>query len=663
MAGQVVQAGARFAGGLGGLLTGQKPLVSPERAAEMGGAVTSAIDKPFGKSLGAVGQLVGSPDLAQGVQSPAYQNEASNRIMQAISQYGNQGAEVIAQKTGLPLEDVQNMMGTMSIPAGIGVGKVLGAAGRGISDVKAQLGQQFAERRVKPVQPTEAVAQPYQSGGAAAVAHENAVKAALAEAAPELRAELGNKQPQEFTPQELKALEIHNKFAQVDPDFVPTEGQALQDVAKLSDEYNTKAKPGNEALRAKFEQRDPMLIKGFNNIKEQFAPDHSGVKQEGKANNILEEVKTNNVDVDNRNIKNAYEALNNTNGEFVVDMQVAAKDALEKIAKSKRTNRIPKEMRDTLEAYASGEYTGNAIDFENLRTDTASDIRKAQKAGDGAQEHVLSTIRNSFEDLPMKGEEAIAFKEKADIARTLFKRQKDLLNPEKPTYNKLYAMAYEDNRTPAEILLGNVPHPGANKFFENFVTGSKTTPADLSRMLELVGKDSPAHQELIAGLVDHLKQKAGVIDDKGNVSQKALRKELNNIGSRLDLIAGPEIANRLRNIGDVAELSEHVRNQGGGSANVSQTAITSEREAAQKAIKEAAFGLGEAALNFKTGGVSGIVSPVFKSMFEAKKLKAAAEAEALAQQNKLQQITSRTAGINKQPTRIDLRNMAPGQPD
>jgi hypothetical protein len=495
-----------------------------------------------------------------------------------------------------------------------------------------------------------------QSGGAAAVAQENAVKAALSEATPELRASLGDKLPQEFTPQELKALEIHNKFAKVDPDFVPTEGQALQDIAKLSDEYNQKAQPGNEALRAKFEQRDPMLIKGFNNIKEQFAPEHSGIKLEGKANNILEEVKTNRVDVDTANIKKAYGELQSEDGKFAVDMKQASENALAKIEAEDRLDKLPKTIKDKLEKYINGA-EGNLNKFENLRSDVASEQRLANRQGDGTASHVLGLVRDALEELPMKGDQALAFKEKADIARSLFAQQKGLLDPKKPTYNKLYAMAYEDNRTPAEILMGNVPHPAANKFFDNFVAGSKSTPADLSRMIELVGKDSPAHQELIAGLVDYIKQKAGVIDDKGNVNQIALRKELNKLDGRLDIVAGPEVANKLRNIGEVAELSEHVKNRSGGNANVSQTAITSEREAAQKAVKDVAMGATKAALNIKTGGASGIVESVLSPIFEAKKAKKAAEAASLAQQEKLQQSISRSAGISK-PTRIELRGMA-----
>jgi len=624
--------------GYGGLrLAGR----TPKQAAETAYGTAGLIANPFGKLTGTE-------------QSPNYQQSQFTAPLRQLGAFTKEKAEQLGQAYNQAPEDIEfamqaGMLGAPKIVSG------LTKVGNVVQDVRGQMAQQLAAKQAGQTAPPPINPQ-FQSGGAAAVAHTNAVRSALSEARPDLQATLANKNPLEITPQELKAIEIHNKFAKVDPEFVPTEGQALQDVAKLSDEYNKNSKPGYEDLRAKFIQRDPMLIKGFNNVKEEFAPSHSGVGLQGKANNILEDIKTNHVDVDNLNIRNAYDALNDLNGNFAVDMQQAAKNALARVEAMKRTNRIPKELKETLDAYAKGEYEGSGIDFENIRTDTASDIRKAQKASDGTQVRILNLIRDSFEELPMKGENAIQFNEKANIARSLFKNQKDLLNPESPKYNKAYAMAFEDNRTPTERL--TIAHPASEKFFESFVTGNKASPADLSRMLELVGKDSPTHHELIAGITDHLKQKAGVIDDKGNISQAALRRELTKLGPRLDLIAGPEVANRLRNIGDVAELSEHVRNKAGGSANVSQTAKTSEREAA----KEVVGGLAETGLSLATGGKSGIVAAALKPMFKARQERLASEAAEKAQQEAVNRMVSPTAGINTQTPRIELNNMLPNRP-
>jgi len=548
--------------------------------------------------------------------------------------------------------------------AGPAVSQATRGAGQALQDISAGAGsvakqlqdqlasrqsirQAMAERPAAPVAPVAPGAPSMTSGGAAAVAPENSVRAALAEATPELQANLANKTS--YTPQDLQALEIHNKFRKIDPDFVPTQGQARQDVALLSDEYNQKALPGNEDLRAKFEQRDPFLIKGFNNVKENYAPSHSGVGQEGKANNILEDIKTNHVDVDTANIKNAYKALESEDGKFPIDSKTFANNALIKLNEYADIDFLPQVFKNKLDKYLSGEKDINLNEFENLRTQSA---RAMRSSSDGNEIHALSLFRNALEELPMTGENAIKYKDLADTARTLFRTQKELLTPPtknapNPKYNKAYAAAAADTRTPDEIAQGNVAHPAAKGFFDNFVTNPKSSAIDVNRLVNLVGKDSPSHHEMVAGIVDAIKRKAGVVDDSGNISQAALNKELVNLGSKLDLAVGSEAANELRNIGDVARLSENVRNRSGGTANVSQTAITTAREAAQQAARDLALGAGEAALNIKTGGVSGVVGSVLKPIFKAKQEQAAAAAAEAARIAKLRSTISPTAGIGQ----------------
>jgi hypothetical protein len=624
--------------GYGGLrLAGR----TPKQAAETAYGTAGLIANPFGKLTGTE-------------QSPNYQKSQFTAPLRQFGEFTKEKAEQLGQAYNQAPEDIEfamqaGMLGAPKIVSG------LTKVGNVVQDVRGQMAQQLAAKQAGQTAPPPINPQ-FQSGGAAAVAHTNAVRSALSEARPDLQATLANKNPLEITPQELKAIEIHNKFAKVDKDFVPTEAQALQDVAKLSDEYNLNSKPGYEDLRAKFTERDPFLIKGFNNVKEEFAPSHSGVGQQGKANNILEGVKVNRVDVDNQNIKNAYTKLEEANnGKFPLDAKKVSEIALEKLNASDDIDFLPDTWKKRLNDYATGEKDLNLNKFENLRTQLAT-ARRAEK--DGNVRNSIGHIQDALEELPLTDETAIQFKGLADNARNLFRAQKEILDPKKPTYNKLYQMAYEDNRTPTEVMMGNVPHPAANGFFENFIAGNKTTPADLSRAIELVGKDSPAHQEIIAGLADHLKQKAGVIDDKGNVSQAALNKELNKLGPRLDLLAGSEVANRLRNIGDVASLSEHVRNKAGGSANVSQTAKTTEREAA----KEVLGGLAETGLNVATGGKSGAVAAVLKPMFKARQERLASEAAQKAQQEAVNRMVSPTAGINTQTPRIELNNMLPNRP-
>jgi len=113
MAGHVVQAVAR-------------PFTTPQRAQEIGGAVSSAIDQPFGKAFGVT-------------ETPEYKQETSRSVMDFVSKYANLGAEKISELTGgrLPVQDVQNMLGTLTIPAGkaLGVGgKAIGSEAKMVSD-------------------------------------------------------------------------------------------------------------------------------------------------------------------------------------------------------------------------------------------------------------------------------------------------------------------------------------------------------------------------------------------------------------------------------------------------------------------------------------------------------------------------------------------------
>lgn len=81
---------------------------NPTKAEATSTKVSEFLDKPFGKAIGAT-------------ESPAYKAEASQRLMNFISENISKGAEWIAQNTGLPVNDVQNMIGTATIAAGKGV--------------------------------------------------------------------------------------------------------------------------------------------------------------------------------------------------------------------------------------------------------------------------------------------------------------------------------------------------------------------------------------------------------------------------------------------------------------------------------------------------------------------------------------------------------------
>jgi len=77
---------------------------SPEETQAATQRLVSAIDKPFGKMAGVT-------------ETPEYQGEAGRQLMDFIGENFQKGAKFIAEKTSLPVSDVENYMGTLSLAA------------------------------------------------------------------------------------------------------------------------------------------------------------------------------------------------------------------------------------------------------------------------------------------------------------------------------------------------------------------------------------------------------------------------------------------------------------------------------------------------------------------------------------------------------------------
>lgn len=84
------------------------PLARLGRSAEEAQAATqrlvSAVDKPFGKMAGVT-------------ETPEYQGEAGRQIMDFIGENFQKGAKFIAEKTGLPVADIESYMASLSVAA------------------------------------------------------------------------------------------------------------------------------------------------------------------------------------------------------------------------------------------------------------------------------------------------------------------------------------------------------------------------------------------------------------------------------------------------------------------------------------------------------------------------------------------------------------------
>lgn len=105
-----------------------RAFMSPDEASAKAQQIVGAIDKPFGKAFGVT-------------ETPEYRGEASQRLIAFIGENVNKGAQWISQQTGLPVSDVENMIGTLSLAAPAAVkpvaGKVAELAAPVMADVKA----------------------------------------------------------------------------------------------------------------------------------------------------------------------------------------------------------------------------------------------------------------------------------------------------------------------------------------------------------------------------------------------------------------------------------------------------------------------------------------------------------------------------------------------
>lgn len=105
---------------------------TPEQAQATTERVVSAIDKPFGKAAGVT-------------ETPEYKAEAGRQLMEFIGTNFQKGAQWLAEKTGLPTQDVESYMSTLTLAAP--------AAVKAATPVVKEAVGTAAELAKKPVEP------------------------------------------------------------------------------------------------------------------------------------------------------------------------------------------------------------------------------------------------------------------------------------------------------------------------------------------------------------------------------------------------------------------------------------------------------------------------------------------------------------------------------
>jgi hypothetical protein len=364
------------------------------------------------------------------------------------------------------------------------------------------------------------------SVGAAQTGNKAIVAEAISRASPELSQALSKINPDEIN---LRVLENH-----MDADSLPipmklTEGMATRDPKLFSDEMNSRAK--NPQYANNYNELNRQLVENIDAIKDNASPNVYGtnVVENGQSliNSYLDLDIARKADIDAK-----YLALRDAaGGQIPIDGVKFANNAYASLRKELKTEFLPPSIKSQLDSFKDGAPM-TFEQFEAMRTNLASEMRKADRAGDGNAEFALGKVREALEALPLVGETK-DLKVLADAARSAAKQRFDTLESD-----KAYKAAVNGKVAPDDFI---------NKFVIN---GKKN---DIDTMVAHLGADSQAREVMAAGIVNWLKSKANISGDgTGTFSQSGFNKALQSVDPKILNIVGPEVNQQLKALGKTA---------------------------------------------------------------------------------------------------------------
>ena len=380
----------------------------------------------------------------------------------------------------------------------------------------------------------------------------------------------------------LAALESHGQALNLPAPVTLTRGQATGDLVALSNELNRRGELPNIANR--LGEQNAALVENLRLIREQAAPDVFGTRSSDFGQIVIDNYKAMD-DARRANIGELYRQLEQAaGGDFPIDAAKFVRTADQQLSKKLKSEFLPPTIDRQLQAYR----TGGKMDFEQfeaLRTNLATEMRRAAKAGDGNAEMALSVVRDALESLPLSGE-AAALKPLADAARSAAwdaawdaARSAVLAHAARSAAKERFDALKRDPAYKAAVDESVAPE----NFVSTFVLSKgKGTEKNVRTMMEALGRGSDGQQAVAADIMAHLTKQA--IDGKGNFSQAAFNKALREIDPKLLEIFDAQTAKTLKDLG---EVSRKVMAQPTGSfANNSGTFVAALAEKAGKGAEQ-----------------------------------------------------------------------------
>lgn len=369
---------------------------------------------------------------------------------------------------------------------------------------------------------------------------------------------------------------------QIDADALPIrmrlmEGQASKDPEVWSREFNAKGKDREVADR--FNKQNQQLIDNLDEFRREAAPQAVAHDPVQSGQNIIDAYKA--VDnAANEQIDAAYQAARDANGgDLPMDGQAFAAQADAALKKNMKARYLPSDIAgDLAEIRDTGVMSFET--FDNMRTNIAAAVRKAERGGDGNAIAALNLTRDALERAEPIGRVA-EVKPLFDRARSLARARFDRIKAD-----PAYKAAVND-----DVGVGE-SSPLADKFVQKYIVGAPR--AHVERLMGTLAGDELAMETVRAAPFNYLKQKAGIdpYRNEGNFSQHGYNRALAELMPKLDLLAGEELAEQAQRLGRVAY---DVKGEPVGSfPNRSNTFIAASAEAAK--------GLAERSANTLIGG-------------------------------------------------------------
>lgn len=333
-----------------------------------------------------------------------------------------------------------------------------------------------------------------------------------------------------------------------------TAGQALQDSARISDEFNRKGENDN-AYGKRYDAQDEGLQENLSTIHREASPTTVGNDDIQNGQSIIDSLKR--YDAPKvQAINAAYKAAKDANGgDLQMDGTSFADSAETALKPQGRSRFLPPSAQGIIDDVKESGGKMSLDDFEGYRTALANEARKAQQSGDGNAVAAINKVRDALEATPPADGTSAAAKGLYDQARGLAKARFGEIDSD-----PAYAAAVSDS-TPIGRL-----SPEADKFASSYIlNGAK---ADLQQLRPKL--DQEGGEAMTSAAMNYLQRQAGL--DKGKFIQNGYNTALTKIGPKAsELIGDSDTLDDLQKLGRVSKNMQ-VSSRGGYS-NTSHTFV------------------------------------------------------------------------------------------